>query len=109
MGWIYEKIDSVLGFVVLAVMAGTSRTIMTESQRTFGAYMRTIVLAGFVGWCASLLLEDTNLNEGIKACIVGAVAFVASDILNALLLVVQQLAKDPLGTWERVMKAWKGK
>lgn len=109
MGWIYEKIDSIVGFVVLAVMAGTSRTIMTESSRTFGAYMRTIALAGFVGWCASLLLQDIKLSEGIKGCIVGAVAFVASDILNALLLVVQQLAKDPIGTWARILNAWRGK
>lgn len=84
--------------IVIAILAGTSRTILSTEQRTFGAYIRMIVIAGFVGFIASQFMKDVALSEGTKGAIVGVAAFIANDILRALLVIGEMLANDPIGT-----------
>jgi hypothetical protein len=96
--WILEKLDSLLDFIVIAVMAGTARVILSEEQRTFGAYIRMIIVAGFVGYVANTYLQDTDWGDGKKGLVVAVSSLLATDILNALLLLGKRFARDPLKT-----------
>lgn len=98
---IAEKIEWLgahMTLVVVAILAGMSRTIVSEEQRTIGGYVRAIIVAGFVGFVATQLLDDMNFGEGTKGAIVGVSAFIANDILRALLVIGASLADDPIGT-----------
>lgn len=97
-----EKLSAHAGLMLIAILAGTSRAIMTNEPRTIGGYISSIIVAGFVGFIASELMKDAAFGEGTKGAIVGVSAFVANDFLRGLLLIGSSFATDPIGLLKKI-------
>ncbi|MCA9340741.1 MAG: hypothetical protein KDA17_07540 [Candidatus Saccharibacteria bacterium] len=86
---------SVLAMFGISALAAASRTILSEDRRTFGGFIRGLVLAGFVGIMAGLIIQDYAFSPATQGAIVGVAAFIADDILILVLGVAEKLRDNP--------------
>lgn len=96
-----ERILSVLG---LSTLAAASRTILTEDRRTFIGFARGMVLAGFCGSLAGLLIQDYDFSMATQGGIVGISAFIADDLLLGIIAMSRKLRDDPTAFFDLILR-----
>lgn len=102
MEWIVEKVARLWDalqlytpFLFISIMAGMSRSILTEDRRSLHGYIRGFVLAVFVGYVASIGLKDLEISEGTKSVIIAVCSFTADDILIGIVALSSKIKEDP--------------
>lgn len=91
-----KLIFSALG---LSGLAAISRTILSEDRRTLLGFGRGLVLAGFAGILALLIMQDFSYSETTQGAIVGVVAFCADDLLMLLVKIGKALSEEDPKEW----------
>lgn len=99
-----EKLVTIIPPLVLALLAAGVRFVLTP-RKTVGTFLRGLFVAGTAGYIANLAMIDLEVSEGIRAALVGMVAFVADDILTGILTEGQKFRKDPIGWMLRASSA----
>lgn len=80
----------------ISALAAASRSILSEDRRSFGGFMRGLVLAIFVGSLVGLLIQDFDFSPPTQGGIVGVAAFVADDLLMMIINISRKLRDDPM-------------
>lgn len=79
----------------ITTMAAACNTVLSPTKRTLKDFLRGLVLAGFAGIMAALLLENFEISESYKGFIIGLVAFSADPLLLAMLRIVEYVGENP--------------
>lgn len=90
-----EFIKAAASLVGISTIAAISRSILNEERRSLRGFIRAVVLACFVGGLTSGLLQSYSLSPETQGAIVGVCAFVADDILLAVIALSSWLRQDP--------------
>lgn len=90
-----DFIRTICSLAGISALAAASRSILTEDRRCFWCFVRGLVLAGFVGTMAGLLIQDYNFTVPTQGGIVGIAAFIADDLLMILLGCARKLRDKP--------------
>jgi uncharacterized membrane-anchored protein len=100
---ISEKINAFLQdtqlliVVAFILLAGTVRTIISETKRNFGDFIKTNVIAGFVGGLTLLVIYDyESFGIGIKGGVSTMAGLVGAEILKGVIKIAQNFAENPL-------------
>lgn len=90
-----DKLNLTMTLVFTAMAAGVSRTAISPEKRTFGSYLRGLVLAIFVGYTVFQFINDYDFTQGQTVVIVAVTAFSADDILLGLLALSEKITTRP--------------
>ncbi len=93
--------------VIIALMGGLARFAFS-GNRSFGAFIRGVIIAGFVGVMVTFALEGTLLAEGTKGMIIGVASFCADETIMFVLACAKEIKKDPLKYLMNVIDAFRG-
>lgn len=88
--------------------SGVARWLIGDRQGGWWVFLGYIASSGLVAWGASLYLADEALSPTKQLFFVLLVAFVARDLLNLLLIVVEKAKDDPLAFFQRLLSALRG-
>lgn len=89
-----EYIEQLLA-IAIAVTASVTRFVMDKEHKTIGRFFSGVIIAGFVGFLASQTLQGVVMHEGLRSALIGVFAFVAPELLTALLALGNRFVKDP--------------
>lgn len=84
-----------LALLGISALAAASRAILSEDKRSLAGFLRGLVLAGFAGTLAGLLIQDYGFSPATQGGIVGIAAFVADDLLLMLVNVARTFRQNP--------------
>ena len=101
-----ELLAAVSAASVVGVAAGMSRGIFRYT--TVGGFIRGLVASVTVAVMVGLGLGDFGLARSKQLLVIAICAFVADDILLALLEIGRLFRNDPLGTVQRIWSAIRG-
>lgn len=88
----------------ISILAGVSRTILSEEKRTFFGYCRGLILAIFVACVASNFLSGYGISEGVKTCFIAVAAFSADDILISVIKLTKMIRNEPARIFDIALK-----
>lgn len=77
-------------------MAAVSRAMLSSERRSLPGFFRATFLALFVGGITGGLIHGYSLAPETQGAIVGLCAFVADDILRALIALAGWFRDDPM-------------
>lgn len=99
---VLKDFASELALMALAIMGATARFIMVPPRASLLAYLRGITLAVCTVWVVNYFAQAAELKEGTRLGLLGVAAFVADDILYALVKLGTRLREDPKGLIEDI-------
>ena len=88
--------------------AGLARWIMGDRDQGWKVLAGQILVSMFVAYAASAYLAEEVMGDGRRSFYVLLAAFVAKDLLLAVMAIAVQFARDPLALLVRVRDALKG-
>lgn len=90
-----EFIKAAASLVGISTVAAISRSILTPERRSLRGFFRATFLAIFVGSITSGILQSYDFTAETQGAIVGLCAFVADDILLAIVSLAGWFRQDP--------------
>lgn len=87
------------------VSAAIARWFIGDRSGGWWAFFSYVICSAFVAWGASFYLADEVLTSGRKTFYLLLLAFVAKDLLTAVLRIAAQFSVDPLGMFTRIKLA----
>lgn len=90
-----DFIKTVTSLIGISTLAAASRSILSEDRRSFKGFLRATLLAIFVGGITGGIVQSYNLSPQFQGSIVGLCAFVADDILLAVVSLAKWFRSDP--------------
>lgn len=90
-----QYIKTAVSLIGISAIAAASRTILTEERRSIKGFCRAVFLATFVGAIVGGIIHGYSLSPPLEGAIVGVCAFVADDLLLAVLALAGWFRKNP--------------
>jgi hypothetical protein len=89
--------------------AALARYVMGDRKGGWRAFLGQLIISAFVAFAAAQYLADeAGVTAGKRGFYVCLAAFVAKDLLMALIALGAQFARDPLGLVHRLREALRG-
>lgn len=108
-----EEWDRVLTVVAATGLGGFIVGVFRIAiLRKYGGWLTWLAaLCGsvLVAVLAGLAVQDTGLTEAQRWGVVGICAFVADDLVIAIMSIAQMMRSDPVGFFSRIVRAARGK
>lgn len=93
---------------IYGVFAGVARWLIGDRQGGLWVFLGYLASSCLVAWGASLYLADEPMATTKRLFFVLLLAFVARDLLNLVLLLVEKAKDDPLSFFQRLLTALRG-
>lgn len=90
------------------LLAGVARWLTGDRTGGWWVFLSYIASSCLVAWAASFYLADEPLAPAKKIFFLLLLAFVARDILNILLLLMDKAKDNPLEFFQRLLNALRG-
>lgn len=90
-----DYLKTIISLVGISTIAAISRSILSEDRRSLRGFFRATFLALFVGGITEGLLQGYTFSPETNGAIVGLCAFVADDILLAIVGALDWIRQDP--------------
>lgn len=103
-----EFIKTIASLVGISAVAAASRAILSEDRRSLRGFFRATFLAIFVGGITGGLIQDYHFAPETQGAIVGLCAFVADDLLLAVVNLAAWIREDPTRVVTMIMCKFKG-
>lgn len=108
-----DEWDRIAQIVAASSIAGLAvgAVRIAVSYRYDGRWQWFAVMCGtvFVAVLAALVVADSDLSPAWGGAVVGVAAFVADNIILAMLTLAKSIGTDPIRTLRRLAAAWRGK
>ncbi|MGN6704411.1 MAG: hypothetical protein ACTHKB_15785 [Burkholderiaceae bacterium] len=93
---------------IAGVAVGVMRGIIQEKHGDWSGMVRGVLASILVAVLVGFSIDNLGLSVTLKSAIIGVSAFVADDVLLALLAMGRVLGRDPFGFIARVLSAYRG-
>lgn len=90
-----EFTKTIASLIGISTVAAAARSILSEDRRSLKGFLRATLLAIFVGGLTAGLIQNYNLAAPMQGSIVGLCAFVADDILVAVISLAHWFRENP--------------
>lgn len=86
-----------VGVVVIAVLAAGARLSIADADITLREAVSSLIIAVFMAVAIYPYLLETRLGDGQRVLTIALCTFMSRDLLNILIVLQQQIKRDPLG------------
>ncbi len=90
------------------LLAGVARWLIGDRSGGWWVFFSDLVSSCLVAWAAALYLADEPMTPAKRLFFLLLLAFIARDLLNVLILLVDKAKEDPLGFFQRLIDAIRG-
>ena len=99
-----ELFKAPLSLIIVSVLSGVVRTIVSPEKRTLAGYVRGLIMAVFVAFLVSNFLSEYDFGDGMKTFCIAVAAFSADDILFAAIKFTRFVRENPMRAFEFISK-----
>ena len=86
-----------VGVIVIAVLAAGARLSIAGGDITLREAVSSLIIAVFMAVAIYPYLLETELGHGQRILAIALCTFMSRDLLNILIVLQQQIKRDPLG------------
>lgn len=86
-----------VGVIVIAVLAAGARLSIADGDITIREAVSSLIIAVFMAVAIYPYLLETGLGDGQRVLAIALSTFMSRDLLNILIVMQQQIKRDPLG------------
>lgn len=86
-----------VGVIVIAVLAAGARLSIADEDITLREAVSSLIIAMFMAVAIYPYLLETGLGDGQRVLVIALCTFASRDLLNMLIVLQQQIKRDPLG------------
>lgn len=86
-----------VGIIVIAVLAAGARLSIADENITIREAVSSLIIAVFTAVAIYPYLLETGLEDGQRVLAIALSTFMSRDLLNILIVMQQQIKRDPLG------------
>lgn len=90
------------------LIAALARFSVGEQKQGWKTFLEQVVASCFVSFVVTAYLSQEGYAVGTRTLYVCVIAFLARDVLMALILIGSRLREDPIGFLVRLKEAFKG-
>lgn len=90
------------------LLAGIARWLTGDRQGGWWVFLNYLASSCLVAWAAAFYLADEPLTQAKRVFFLLLLAFIARDLLNILLLLVDKAKGNPLEFFQRLLNALRG-
>ncbi len=90
-----EFTKTIASLIGISTIAAAARSILSEDRRSIKGFLRATLLAIFIGGVTGGIVQGYHFSPEMQGSIVGLCAFVADDILLAVVNLAHWFRSDP--------------